>query len=65
MRDVKVIRDGDIATVMVRRPELKNALSMQTVQEIDTALKELDADPAIKGIVFTGYEERTFRCGHQ
>jgi enoyl-CoA hydratase/3-hydroxyacyl-CoA dehydrogenase len=56
MRDVKVIRDGDIATVMVRRPELKNALSMQTVQEIDTALKELDADPAIKGIVFTGYE---------
>ncbi|MBN2321494.1 MAG: 3-hydroxyacyl-CoA dehydrogenase/enoyl-CoA hydratase family protein [Acidobacteria bacterium] len=56
LRDVKIDKDGDIATVMVRRPELKNALSMQTVQEIKSALDELNADADIKGIVFTGYE---------
>jgi enoyl-CoA hydratase/3-hydroxyacyl-CoA dehydrogenase len=56
LRDVKIDRDGDIATVMVRRPELKNALAMQTVQEIKSALDELNADPDIQGIVFTGYE---------
>jgi enoyl-CoA hydratase/3-hydroxyacyl-CoA dehydrogenase len=56
LRDVKIDRDGDIATVMVRRPESKNALSMQTVQEIKDALDALNADAAIKGIVFTGYE---------
>ena len=56
MRDVVVTRDGNIAVLMVRRPESRNALSMQTVQEIGTSLKELDADPAIEGIVFTGYE---------
>ncbi len=56
MRDVKIERDGDIAVVMVRRPEVKNALCMQAVQELQAAFTELDADPAIKGVVFTGYE---------
>ncbi|MEJ2111686.1 MAG: 3-hydroxyacyl-CoA dehydrogenase/enoyl-CoA hydratase family protein [Acidobacteriota bacterium] len=56
LRDVKIDRDGDIATVMVRRPESKNALSMQTVQEIRAALEQLEADDSVKGIVFTGYD---------
>lgn len=56
MRDVVVEKDGNVAVLMVRRPESKNALSMQTVQEIKSALDELNADPEVKGIVFTGYE---------
>ena len=56
LRDVKIERDGDIAVVMVRRPEFKNALCMQTVQELKAAFEELDADAKIKGVVFTGYE---------
>jgi enoyl-CoA hydratase / 3-hydroxyacyl-CoA dehydrogenase len=56
LRDVKIERDGDIAVVMVRRPEFKNALCMQTVQELKVAFEELDADPKIQGVVFTGYE---------
>lgn len=56
LRDVKIEREGDIATVMVRRPEVKNALCMQTVQELKAAFEELDADTRIKGIIFTGYE---------
>ncbi len=56
LRDVKVERDGDIAVVMVRRPEVKNALCMQAVQELRAAFTELDADPKIRGVVFTGYE---------
>jgi enoyl-CoA hydratase/3-hydroxyacyl-CoA dehydrogenase len=55
LRDVKIGRDGDIATVMVRRPELRNALSMQTVQEIKAVMKKLNADSGIRGVVFTGY----------
>jgi len=55
-RDVVVTRDGNIATVMVRRPESKNSLSMQTVQEIRSALERLEADAAIEGVVFTGYD---------
>jgi enoyl-CoA hydratase/3-hydroxyacyl-CoA dehydrogenase len=56
LRDVKIERDGDIGIVRVRRPEVKNALCMQTVQEIKVAFEELDSDPNIKGIVFTSYD---------
>jgi enoyl-CoA hydratase/3-hydroxyacyl-CoA dehydrogenase len=55
LRDVTVQRDGDIAVVTVRRPESKNALCMQTVQELKTAFESLDADSSIQGVVFTGF----------
>jgi enoyl-CoA hydratase / 3-hydroxyacyl-CoA dehydrogenase len=56
LRDVKIERDGNIGIVMVRRPEFKNALCMQAVQELKVAFEELNADPKIQGVVFTGYE---------
>jgi enoyl-CoA hydratase / 3-hydroxyacyl-CoA dehydrogenase len=55
LRDVTIERDGNIAVVTVRRPESKNALSMQTVQEIKAALEQLNNDASIQGVVFTGY----------
>jgi len=56
LRDVKIERDGDIAVVMIRRPEVKNALCAKAVQELKAAFEELDADASIKGVIFTGYE---------
>jgi enoyl-CoA hydratase / 3-hydroxyacyl-CoA dehydrogenase len=56
LRDVKIERDGNIAIVMVHRPELKNALRMQTVQEIKTVFEELSADSKIQGVVLTSYD---------
>jgi enoyl-CoA hydratase/3-hydroxyacyl-CoA dehydrogenase len=50
---VKVERNGDIGTVRVWRPEVMNALSAATIQEIDSAMQELGNDDSIKGIVFT------------
>jgi enoyl-CoA hydratase/carnithine racemase len=55
LRDVTIQRDGGIAVVTVRRPEVKNALCMQTVQELKAAFESLDADSNIQGVVFTGY----------
>jgi enoyl-CoA hydratase / 3-hydroxyacyl-CoA dehydrogenase len=54
-RDLTIQRDGGIAIVTVRRPESKNALSMQTVQELKAAFENLDADASIQGIVLTGF----------
>jgi enoyl-CoA hydratase / 3-hydroxyacyl-CoA dehydrogenase len=56
LRDVKIEREGNLAVVMIRRPEVKNALCMQTVQEIKAAMEELSADSKIQGVVFTSYE---------
>lgn len=51
--NVAVERDGDVGVVRVWRPEVKNALSKQTIAEIDSAFDELLADDAVKAIVFT------------
>lgn len=46
--------DG-IATLLVRRPEVINALNRKTIDELSAAFDELDRDPAVRGIVFGGF----------
>lgn len=55
-RNVVVERDGELAVVTVRRPEVKNALSERTMQELDQAFQALEADAAVKGIVLTSFD---------
>jgi enoyl-CoA hydratase / 3-hydroxyacyl-CoA dehydrogenase len=55
-RNVKVEIESDLATVRVFRPEVKNALSRQTLAEIDAAFAELLANDAVKGIVLTSHD---------
>ncbi len=52
-RDVVVERDGELAVVVVRRPEVRNALSDRTVQELDEAFATLAADAGVAAIVLT------------
>jgi len=55
-RYVKVEREGNVGVVRVFRPEVKNALSKATLGEIDAAFAELEANPAVRGIVLTSYD---------
>ncbi len=55
-RNVKVELDGDIAVVRVFRPEVKNALSKQTLTEIDASITELNRAASVKGIVLTSHD---------
>jgi enoyl-CoA hydratase/3-hydroxyacyl-CoA dehydrogenase len=55
-RNVVVERDGDVAVVTIRRPEVKNALSGLVVRELDEAVAALGADPAVRGIVLTSFD---------
>jgi enoyl-CoA hydratase/carnithine racemase len=54
-RNLVVDTEDGIATVTVRRPEVRNALNRQTLTEIEDAFGKLDADDSVRGIVFTGY----------
>ncbi len=58
LRDVTVDtrRVGDIAIVTVRRPEVMNALSKQTIRELVEAFMKLEFDDRIKGIILTGFD---------
>ncbi|MCA9554586.1 MAG: 3-hydroxyacyl-CoA dehydrogenase/enoyl-CoA hydratase family protein [Myxococcales bacterium] len=52
----QVERDGDVAVVKVFRPEVKNALSKATIDELDAAFTELATDASVKGVIFSSYD---------
>lgn len=55
-RNVRIERDGELAVVVIRRPEVKNALSALTMRELDEAFAALAADPSVRGIVLTSFD---------
>ncbi len=55
-KTVLIERDAGVGVVRVFRPEVKNALSRATLQEVDAAVAELEADPSVEGIVLTSYD---------
>jgi enoyl-CoA hydratase/carnithine racemase len=52
-RHLKLEQDGDIAVLRVWRPESMNALSEQTIGELQDAFHRLAEDDTVKGVVFT------------
>jgi enoyl-CoA hydratase len=59
---ILVEREEPIAVVLLNRPKQLNALSTELMDELAGALKELDADEAIRAIVVGG-SERAFAAG--
>jgi enoyl-CoA hydratase/carnithine racemase len=59
---ILVEREEPIAVVLLNRPKQLNALSTELMDELAGALKELDADEAVRAIVVGG-SERAFAAG--
>jgi enoyl-CoA hydratase len=59
---VLVERDDPIAVVLLNRPQQLNALSDELMEELVSALQELDGDEAIRCVVLGG-SERAFAAG--
>src|SRR5438067_4961276 len=59
---VLVERDGPLGVVLLNRPQQLNALSDELMDELVTALQELDRDEEIRCIVLGG-SERAFAAG--
>jgi enoyl-CoA hydratase/3-hydroxyacyl-CoA dehydrogenase len=55
-RNLVVERDGELAVVTIRRPEVRNALSEQTMRELGEAFDALERDPAVRGVVVTSFD---------
>jgi len=47
-------RVGNVLVATMNRPEARNALNPELLQELSAVLKEADADPAVRAIVLTG-----------
>ncbi|WP_264739051.1 enoyl-CoA hydratase/isomerase family protein [Cytobacillus firmus] len=62
-KNILVKRKIRIAFIIINRQEVRNALNSDTVDEIQTALNELELDESIRCIVFTGAGENSFAAG--
>lgn len=51
-----------VATIAIQRPKRRNALNMEALQELKTALAALEADASIKAIIITG-DKTAFSSG--
>ena len=52
-----------VATLTIDRPEVKNALDLDTVGQLRAALRALEADPAVGALIITGAGETAFVSG--
>jgi len=52
-----------ISIITINRPESLNALNAKTIQEISTALDQLNSDPVSRAIIITGSGEKSFVAG--
>ena len=55
--------DGPIATLIINRPEKRNAVNNAVVEEIDRALDQLESDPDLRVLILTGAGEKAFVAG--
>jgi len=63
LANVKLTRDGWLATVTIDRPAKLNALDDQTIAELDAVFAELDGDATVGAVILTGGGEKSFVAG--
>lgn len=59
---IKLSSEGPVTTVTLNRPEVLNALNLQLMEELVSALDELEQDEDVRCVVLTG-NERAFAAG--
>lgn len=58
-----VTKAAGIATITLNRPEKMNAYTRTMGEEIMAAMDDIDADDAVRAVIFTGAGERAFCAG--
>lgn len=60
---ILVAKADGIATITLNRPEKMNAYTRTMGEEIMAAMDDIDADDAVRAVIFTGSGERAFCAG--
>ena len=61
--NILIETDENISVLTINRPDQLNALNSETIAELSTAFKNLDADQNIKAIIITGSGTKAFVAG--
>jgi enoyl-CoA hydratase len=59
---VHVVRQGQVATITLARPEVLNAITQQMLTQLEVALDDVSADATVRVVVLTG-AGRAFSAG--
>jgi len=59
---IQSTRDGHVALLRIDRPEVRNALSPEAMEELASELEHLDPDPEVRCVVVAG-SEKVFAAG--
>ena len=62
-KDIKITKDGAVATITIDRPEVLNAIRDNTMFEIQDALNVLEKDDSVRVLVLTGAGDKAFVAG--
>lgn len=60
---IKLDIDDGIATITLHRPARMNAFTRTMMDEIIAAMDAVDADDAVRAVIFTGHGDRAFCAG--
>lgn len=63
LQDLRLTECDGVATLVINRPQVHNAVSLATMAEIERTLDWLEADSAIAALILTGAGERSFVSG--
>lgn len=55
--------EGAIATLTINRPDKRNAVNNDTVEEIDQALTQVEKNPELRVLILTGAGDKAFVAG--
>ena len=61
--NVRLTRDGAVATITLDRPKQLNALDATTLRELARAVRELRREVAVRAVVVAGAGEKVFCAG--
>lgn len=61
--NIRVAKNGMLATVILDRPNVLNALNAATFAELNSIFDELEADTDVRVVLLTGAGERAFAAG--
>ncbi len=61
-KNIIIEKKNNIGTITINRPEVRNALNIETLEELINAVHELEHDPTIQVAVITG-KEKAFIAG--
>ncbi|GAH15768.1 unnamed protein product, partial [marine sediment metagenome] len=62
-QNIKLEKEGGLATITLNRPEKLNLLNRGMINEIGEAAEEMGRDEGIRVVVITGAGERAFTAG--